>query len=97
MLAYTAIAIMALAGTVDGRTEGTQHPVYVDIDEDLGRAVVTVGPFDIAGGTHYHHGGATTHATFTWPDDGWIQGFQMDVVDASGCRRASTSWPMSRS
>lgn len=84
MLAYTAIAIIGLAGTTTGRTEGTGYPAYVDVDEDLGRVVVTVGPFDVAKGTHYHHGGATTHAGFTWPEEGWIQGFRMEVVDASG-------------
>ncbi|MGD8870818.1 MAG: hypothetical protein PVJ80_04480 [Gemmatimonadota bacterium] len=82
MFWHTAIAAIGLS-SFGGGTAGPTPAAHVQVDAEPGRVVVTIGPLHIAAGTHYHHEGAAEHAGFTWPEDGWIQGYRIDVLDAS--------------
>jgi hypothetical protein len=84
MLLEAAIVVTGLFSLGSADAPHPQLSAQVSVDRDAGQVVVTIGPLDVATGMHYHHDGPGEHAGFTWPEDGWIQGYRIDVVDASG-------------
>jgi hypothetical protein len=83
MLLLTAVTVMGFVSLAAGG-EPSEPPARVLVDSRGDQMIVTVGPLHIAAGLHYHHEGPAEHAGFTWPEDGWIQGYRIDVVDAHG-------------
>lgn len=72
-----AIAAFAFLG-------GPEPSTDVHVDTERGRVVVTVSPLHIPATTHYHHEGPDEHVSFIWPEDGWLQGYRVDLVDPAG-------------
>jgi len=82
MFIHTAVLVTVLLGFGNAEPSGPSARVAVDEAED--RVVVEIGPLEVSTGMHYQHVGPDENAAFTWPADGWIQGYRIDLVDSSG-------------
>jgi hypothetical protein len=53
--------------------------------EVSGRQVtITISPLRIEGGVDYHRHGPDGRVGFSWPEDGWVKGYRMELLDADG-------------
>jgi hypothetical protein len=48
------------------------------------QVTITISPVRIEAGAGYHHHGPDGRVAFDWPEDGWVNGYQMELVDADG-------------
>ena len=84
MFSITAIAALALLGGTGPSDSGTDPSTDIRIDAEHGQAVVTISPINVPATAHYHHEGPDEHVSFIWPENGWLQGYRVDLVDAGG-------------
>lgn len=84
MLIHIAAVVGGLMGSGPASAQPAQPSPPVTVDVSVAQVVVTIGPLDVATGMHYHQDSPDEHVGFTWPADGWIQGYRIDLVDASG-------------
>jgi hypothetical protein len=45
---------------------------------------ITITPLRIEGSTDYHRHGPDGRVAFSWPEDGWVNGYRMELIDAEG-------------
>jgi hypothetical protein len=77
MLTLLALAAIATIGA-------DPDTVLVEVDTARNEVAVTVPGITIPVGTHYHHEGSDANAAFVWPAGGWVRGYRVKVLDASG-------------
>lgn len=73
---FTTLAPMAAAAA--------QPSVRVLVDSARQEIILTVGPIEIAPATPYSHHGAESYHHVEWPASGWMRGYRVDLLDATG-------------
>ncbi len=89
----SALALALAAATINVAPDTTHTRPFVEVQVDSARheMVVVAGPFNLpsmppmAAGMMDHDAAHDTPVhEFTWPVDGWLRGFKIEVVDADG-------------
>jgi len=82
--AIAALAIVGLSGPAHPSSASDPGTVRVEIDTVRNEVAITIPGITIPVGTHYHREGPDANAAFVWPAGGWVRGYRVEVLDASG-------------
>ena len=83
MLAHIVPMLIALATTNGMPGDRAVEPVTrTEVSER--RVTITISPLRIEGGTDYHRHGPDGRVAFSWPADGWVNGYRMELLDPEG-------------
>jgi len=75
--------LTAIGGPMPQQAE-TDSPVHMHFNAERAEAVVSIGELHIPVEAHYDHAGHDTTVQFTWPEDGWVHGYRIDLLDSEG-------------
>jgi len=73
----------AIGGTTTEQFHSAS-PVHLHFDAARSEAVVSISELHLPAEAHYHHSGPDMTVQFTWPADGWVHGYRIDLVDSEG-------------
>jgi hypothetical protein len=83
MFAHIVPILVALAASnVVPGASSVEPGAWTEVSER--EVTITVSPLRIEGGVEYHRHGPDGRVTFSWPQDGWVQGYRMELLDAEG-------------
>ena len=83
MLAHIVPTLMALA-TASSALGGQAIEPAARTEVFQRRITITISPLRIEGGNDYHRHGPDGRVAFSWPEDGWVNGYRMELIDAEG-------------
>ena len=90
MILATLLAALQMTGGHDHTATPDSASLKVTVDSSSKQIVLTVGPFHLvdrsAEDAHAHSGAGhdTPVYHFDWPIEGWLRGFELEVVDGEG-------------
>ncbi len=86
MFTQTLLTMSALLGLVSSPQAGPDSGSAARIEVGAREIVVSFSPLRIPGATPYHNDGPDSYVEFSWPEDGWVQGYEIELVDSNGRR-----------